>query len=128
MSDISNYLENAVINHFLRGNSQTSPSKVYLALYKTDPTDDDTGTEVSGGGYIRKEITLGAPTNGVTKNTTDVEFPIATADWGTVTHGGVRDAATGGNLLLHGPLQTNKIIESGDQFRIPANQLTFTLT
>jgi len=127
MSSISNYLEEKIINHFLRGTAAASPATVYLALYTTDPTDADTGTEVTGGAYVRLPITLTAPVNGVTKNAADVEFAVATANWGTVTHAGVRDAAEGGNLLLHGQLNLNKAIGIGDQFRVPANQLTFTL-
>ena len=127
MSSLSNYLEEKIINHVFRNTPVTSPEVVYLALYTTDPTDADVGTEVTGGTYARKEITLTAPTNGMTKNAADVEFAVATANWGTVTHAGVRDAATGGNLLLHGPLNLNKTIAIGDQFRVPANQLTFTL-
>jgi hypothetical protein len=127
MSSISNYLEEKVINHFLRGTTVASPAKVYLALYTSDPTDADAGTEVTGGAYARQQITLTAPVDGVTKNAVDIEFAVATANWGTVTHAGVRDAVTGGNLLLHGPLNLNKTIATGDQFRVPANQLTFTL-
>jgi hypothetical protein len=127
MASLSDYMETAVINHFLRNTTVASPATVYLALYTTDPTDADTGTEVTGGAYVRIPITLTAPVNGVTKNAADVEFAVATANWGTVTHAAVRDAATGGNLLLHGPLSINKTINTGDQFRVPANQLTFTL-
>lgn len=127
MSSISNYLEEKIINHFFRNTAVTPPAKVYLALYTTDPTDADTGTEVTGGAYARQEITLSAPTNGVTKNTADIEFAVAAANWGTVTHAAVRDEAQGGNLMLHGPLNINKTINMGDQFRVPANQLTFTL-
>lgn len=129
---LSAYLENAVINHFLRNTPIPSPEKVYLALYTTDPTDADTGAEVTEGSYVRLPITLtepidAVPSGKVAKNATDIEFAVATANWGTVTHAGVRDAVTGGNLLLHGPLNLNKTIATGDQFRVPANQLTFTL-
>lgn len=127
MSSLSNHAENAIINHFFRNYPVEPPGKLYLALYTSDPTDADTGTEVTGGGYARQVVTLSEPVNGVTSNATDVEFPIATVDWGHLTHAAVRDALTSGTLWLYGPLQTSKIIEKSDQFRIPAGKLTFTL-
>ena len=86
MSAISDYLENKLIDHVLRGVTYTRPSKVYAALYKTNPTDADTGTEVSGGSYARQEVTFSAPVDGETSNASDILFPEATSDWGDITH------------------------------------------
>jgi hypothetical protein len=127
MAEISNYLENALINATLRNTSFTSPSVVYLGLYTTDPTDADTGTEVTGGSYARQAITFGAPSNGVTTNTAAIEFPQATANWGTVGWIGIEDALTGGNLLYHSPLDVSKTIATGDIFRIAIGNLSVTL-
>ena len=127
MAEFSNYLENAVINAVLRNTSYTSPTTVYVGLYTTDPTDADTGTEVSGGSYARTSVAFDAPSNGVTQNTADLTFPTATASWGTVTHIGLHDASTGGNLLFHTPLDTSKAIDSGDIFKITSGNLTVTL-
>lgn len=126
MSKMSNYLENAFLNHVLRNQSMTSPTTVYLALYTSDPTDADTGTEVSGGGYARQVITFGAPSNGVTSNSATVLFPVATANWGTITHFGIRDASTGGNLLFYGQFDTAKTIQTGDQVIINISGITIT--
>jgi hypothetical protein len=127
MAEMSNYLENALINATLRNTSYTSPSVVYLGLYTSDPTDADTGTEVSGGSYARQAITFGAPSNGVTSNTAAIEFPQATANWGTVGWIGIEDALTGGNLLYHSPLDASKTIASGDIFKIAIGSLSVTL-
>ena len=127
MAEFSNYLENAVINAVLRNTSYTSPTTVYVGLYTTDPTDADTGTEVSGGSYARTSVAFDAPSNGVTQNTSDITFPTATASWGTVTHIGIHDASTGGNLLFHTALDTSKAIDSGDIFKITTGNLTVTL-
>ena len=127
MAEFSNYLENAFINAALRGTNFTAPTTVYVSLYTTDPTDADTGTEVSGGSYARTAVTFGAPSNGVTTNSADVTFPTATASWGTVSHIGVHDASTSGNLLFHTPLDTAKTIDSGDIFKIETGNLTVTL-
>ena len=127
MAEFSNFLENALINAVLRNTTYTSPATVYVSLYLTDPTDADSGTEVSGGSYARTAVTMGAPSNGVSTNSADVTFPTATASWGTVTHIGIHDASTSGNLLFHTPLDTSKTIDSGDIFKITTGNLSVTL-
>jgi hypothetical protein len=127
MAEFSNYLENAVIDAVLRNTSYTSPTTVYVGLYTSDPTDADSGTEVSGGSYARTAVTFSAPSNGVTSNSADVELPQATSSWGSVTHIGLHDAASGGNLLFHTILDTTKTIDSGDIFKIASGNLTVTL-
>ena len=127
MAEFSNFLENALINAVLRNTTYTSPATVYVSLYTSDPTDADTGTEVSGGSYARTAVTMGAPSNGVSTNSADVTFPTATASWGTVSHIGIHDASTAGNLLFHTPLDTSKTIDSGDIFKIETGNLSVTL-
>jgi hypothetical protein len=127
MAEMSNYLENALINGTLRATSYTAPTTVYVALYTSDPTDADTGTEVSGTSYARQAVTFGAPSNGVTTNSAAVEFPQAGGSWGTVSYIGLRDASTAGNLLYHTALDAAKTIETGDVFRIATGSLSVTL-
>ena len=127
MAEFSNYLENALINATLRNTTYTSPATVYVSLYTSDPTDADSGTEVSGGSYARTSATFDAPSNGVTQNSADITFPTATASWGTVSHIGIHDASTSGNLLFHTALDTSKTIDSGDIFKIETGNLTVTL-
>jgi hypothetical protein len=127
MAEMSNYLENALVNATLRNTSYTSPATVYLALYTNDPTDADTGTECSGTAYARQSITFGAPSNGASTNSAAIEFPQAGGAWGTITHIGIRDALTTGNLLYHTPLDASKTIATGDVFRIAVGSLSVTL-
>lgn len=127
MAEMSNYLENAMINAVLRNTSYTSPSTVYVGLHTADPTDAGTGTEVSGGSYARTSVTFGSPSNGVSTNSAAVEFPQATADWGTVSHIGIWDASSTGNLLFHTALDTSKAIATGDIFKIASGNLSVTL-
>ncbi len=127
MAEMSNFLENALINATLRNTSYTSPTTVYLALYTTDPTDADTGTEVSGAAYARQSITFGAPSDGVSTNSAAIEFPQAGGSWGTVAYIGIRDASTAGNLLYHSPLTASKTIATGDVFRVAAGSLSVAL-
>lgn len=127
MAAMSNYLENALINATLRNTTYTSPAAVYVALFTTDPTDAGTGTEVTGGSYARQAATFTSPSNGSSTLAADVTFPTATGNWGTVTHFGIYDASTTGNLLYHGALNNSKNIQTGDILRIQVNNLTVTL-
>jgi hypothetical protein len=128
MSEMSNYLENALINGTLRATTYTAPTTVYVGLYTSDPTDANTGTEVSGGSYARQAATFGAPSNGASVTTADITFPTATGSWGTVGWIGILDASTSGNLLYHSPLDASKTIGSGDIFKISAGNLSVTLS
>ncbi len=127
MAEMSNYLENAMINAVLRNTSYTSVATIYVGLHTADPTDAGTGTEVSGGSYARTAVTFGSPSNGVTTNSAAVEFPQATGSWGTVSHIGIWDASSTGNLLFHTALDTSKTIETGDIFKIASGSLSVTL-
>jgi hypothetical protein len=128
MAEISNYLEDALINATLRNTTYTSPATVYVGLYTTDPTDANTGTEVSGGSYARQSVTFGAPSDGLSASDADVTFPQATAGWGTVGWIGILDASTSGNLLYHTALDAAKTIETGDIFKIASTNLTVQLS
>ncbi len=128
MAEMGNYLETALINAVLRNTSYTSPTTTYLALYASDPTDADTGTEITGGSYVRQAITFGAPSNGTSTNSAAVEFPQATADWGIISHVAIRDAVTSGNLLFHTALDASKTINNGDVFKITAGNLSVQLS
>lgn len=126
MSKMSNYLENKLVNHVLRNTAYTPATTVYVALYTSDPTDANTGAEVSGGAYARQSVAFNASSGGVTSNSATVTFPVATASWGTVTHLGLMDALTGGNLLLHGALNTARTINTDNQLVFLAGKITVT--
>ena len=124
----SKYLEDSILDYFFRNQAVTRPAAHYLALYISDPTDDNTGSEITGGGYTRKPIEFTAPAmvSGKTTiaNNAEIRFPLATANWGNVSHWGVLDAPTGGNLLAHAPVPVPKLIENGDEAKFNAETLT----
>ena len=124
----SNYLETKVLNHVFGATAYTAPATMYLALF-TAVSDGEAGTvtEVSGGGYARQTVAFTATAGNTISNTSAVEFPTATASYGTVTHVGVYDASTGGNLMVYASLTTSKAIDTGDVFRVPADDLDITL-
>ena len=120
MSEFSNYLENALLNAVLRNTTYTSPTTCFVGLFTSDPT----GT---GGAYARISVSFNAPSNGVCTNSADVTFAQATNNWGTISHIGLHDAVTTGNLLFHTILNSSKAIGTGDQFKISTGALTCTL-
>lgn len=124
---ISNYLENKILNHTLNNVPYTQPEVVYLALFKSDPTDDNIGEEVNGNGYARKPIKFNEPSNGSISNSVAITMPIATGEWGTITHVGIMDNLINGNLLYYGQLDIHQNIQSNNQLFIDTNQLTITL-
>ena len=128
MAELSNYLENKLLDHVLRATSYTSPTTVYVGLYTSDPGDDNSGVEVSGGSYARQILSVTTASEGVVTSSADVTFPQATGNWGTISHIGLLDAVTSGNLLMHTPLTTTKLIETGDIFKIPTGSLTAQLS
>lgn len=110
----SNTLETNILNHFFRGVSSSANSTCYCALFISDPTDAGTGTEVSGGSYARKQVTFGAPVDGVISNTNKIEFDTPTAAWGTVAYWAIYTSSTGGTLLASGKVNPEKTVAIGD--------------
>ena len=127
MAEFSDYLENNVLDHVLRNVSYSSPTTVYVGLYTSDPTDTNSGTEVTGGSYARQILSVTTASAGIVTSSADVTFPQATGSWGTISHLGILDALTSGNLLMHTPLTTSKTIDNGDILKISSGNLTVTL-
>jgi hypothetical protein len=127
----SNFLEDKVLRHVFGGASYTPPATVHLALFTGAPGEAGGGTELStsGTGYGRQTcaFTVSGTAPTTASNTNAVEWSPATTDWGTVTHVGVMDAATSGNLLAYAPLTASRSILTGDIFRIQAANLSVTL-
>jgi hypothetical protein len=118
MSAASDYLETQMGTHLLRTGSWTKPSAIYVALFTAAPNDAGGGTEVSGAGYARiqhgpSDATWSA-TSGTFANVGSIQFGSPTANWGTISHFGLFDADTAGNLLVWGALQSNAIVNDGD--------------
>jgi len=122
----SNFLETEILDHVFGGAAYTAPATHYLALFTATPGETGGGTEVTGGAYVRKAVAF-TTTGNTTSNTAAVEYPTATANFGTVTSVGVFDAATSGNLMAYATLSSSKTIETGDVFRVPAADLDITL-
>ena len=93
MSQATNYLENKIAEHVFGGSAYTAPSTLYVALFTSAPSDTGSGTEASGGSYTRMAMAFTVSSD-TASNTSNVEFPKATASWGTVTHFAVASGDT----------------------------------
>jgi hypothetical protein len=128
MSAFSNYAEDKIIDVFLRNGAYTPAATVYLALYTSDPTDANSGTECSYTNYLRQTSVWTASSNGITQNTAQIDFPSnGSAGSVTVSHVGILDASTAGNLLFHAPLTTSKTLQPGDVLSFAAGALQVTV-
>ena len=127
MAAMSDYLERKLLDHTLGTAAYTHPSQVHLALHTADPTDAAGGAECSGGSYARQTIDFNAAagTGGAVTNSTEENFADMPAC--TVTHIGIWDAASSGNLLYHGIVSSSKAVADGDTISLAAGQLTVTL-
>jgi hypothetical protein len=129
----SNFLKNLVKTHLYRTGSWTKPTELWLALFTTKPAVDGTGgVEVSGGSYARVQLdpldanwSLSVDT---ISNAVVIQYPEASADWGTVVAFGVFSASTAGNLLDIGDVTPNQAVPSGVAAKFEAGQLTSQLT
>lgn len=142
MSAISDFLENKLIDQLFRGQTAASTGTLHIALLTSAPSDSGGGTEVSGGSYARVAVTsslanwagsqgagtttASSGTGGQTSNNAAINFPTPTANWGAVTHFGIYDAASGGNLLFWGALTISKTINQADSVTFPAGSLAIT--
>lgn len=140
MSKFSNYTETNIIETTLRGTAFPVPAGVYVALFTADPTDANvTANEVTVGAfpaYVRKDAAAGAAistgwaasANGVTSNAKVLTYPANNgAGTVTVTHLGIYDALTGGNLLYHSPLVSSKSLLIGDVLSFGIGAITVTV-
>tara|TARA_R110000796_G_scaffold19029_11_gene57284 strand:+ start:4662 stop:5048 length:387 start_codon:yes stop_codon:yes gene_type:complete len=124
----SNFLETEILDHVFGAAAYTAPGTMHLALFTSNPAEDASGTEVttSGTAYARQTVAFTVSGN-TASNTGAVEYPTATATFGTVTHVGVMDASTSGNLMAYAALTSSKTISTGDVFRVPVGDLDITL-
>lgn len=127
MSEASNYLENKVVDHTLGTASYTAPTNVYTALFTSDPTDAGTGTECSYTNYARQVTTFGAASGGSASNSADITFAAIVGADVTITHFAIYDAASGGNLLYHSPVDTSKTYSADDIPSFAASAITVSL-
>ena len=129
MAALSDYAEKLLLDWMMTTGSATRPTAWYVALYTAAPSDSGGGTEVSTGGYTRQSVTFDAASSpgGTTSNSGEVSFTASGADYGTVTHMGIFDASSGGNLLWHGSLTASKAVADGDTLTFAVGNIDLTM-
>jgi hypothetical protein len=127
MAELSNYLENSLLDHVLRGTSYTSPTTVYVGLYTSDPGDDNSGTECTGGAYARQILSVTTASGGIVTSSADVTFPQATDNLGNhFPHWPVGCGNFWQPSYAHG-VDDTRAIETGDVLKISSGSLTASL-
>lgn len=129
MAALSDYSEKLILDYLMTTGSATRPTNWYVALYTSAPSDSGGGTELSGSGYAREAVTFAAATSGAgtTSNSGAVVFTADGGDWGSVTHMGIHDATSGGNLLWHGALAAAKTVLDGDSLEFAVGNIDLTV-
>jgi len=104
----------------------TTPAAVYGGV-GTALADESITEWTDSGAATRKALTFGAPADGITTTSADAIFDADAQANVTVTHFGVWDALTSGNLLAVGPLSGPVDVSTGDSMAISSGGMTFNL-
>jgi hypothetical protein len=129
MAALSDHAEKLLLDWMMTSGTATRPTAWFVALYTAAPSDSGGGTEVSGAGYARQSVAFDAAATpgGTTSNSADVSFTATGGNYGTVTHLGIFDASSSGNLLWHGALTADKTVEDGDTITFTAGNIDLTM-
>ena len=123
---LSDTFETRTLQWLFSATSVTRPSAWYVGLFTSNPGETSGGTEVSGGNYAREVITFTIGDDLAT-NSAAIEFNVASADWGAISHVAVFDALTGGNQIAYAAFATARTINNGDVLRFPAGEIDITI-
>ena len=124
----TNDYEGFIIDHFLRGSSQTATSG-FLALYSVAPGETGGGTELAAAnGYAREACGFGADTDGVTTNAGEVLFTASGSAWSAIVGHSICDLVSAGNILYYEDSVSGPTLADGDSYRFDAGDITVTET
>ena len=117
---------------FGKNDAVIAPNTYYIGLSTTQMgVGGSLSGEVSGNGYSRVEISndsssFNSAANGIVANKIRIEWPEATASWGTVLTVFVADAPTGGNVLYYS--NVNRTVPEGATLYFAPGGLKFSIT
>ena len=132
MSALTDYLEPKIRALVLSNTQWTGkPTNFYIAFFTSAGSDTGPGTEFTGSGYARKAVTCNntnwTVSGASVENALAIKFAnAATADWSGITHFGIFDKATGGNLLFYGQLKETLTVPKYSTANIPAGEISLT--
>jgi len=129
MAALSDYAEKLLLDWMMTTGSATRPTAWYVGLFTAAPSDSGGGTEVSGSGYARESAAFDAASSpgGTTSNSADISFTASGGNWGTITHIGIFDAVSAGNLLWHGSMTASKVVNDGDTLQFSTGNIDLTI-
>lgn len=130
MAGLSTYAQQKVLEHAVGKTSWTMPANVWVALYTATPSDAGGGTEATGGSYARKQTVgsdWGTASGTTISNAAAITFVTPTGSWGTISHFGIFDAVTTGNLIGWAAVTTPQAVGTGNTVSFAIGALTITL-
>ncbi len=128
MSKFSDYLEQHILNATLKGGDFPDISQAYLAVFIGDPTDAASGgAEGAWTNYARQAMSFGTISGGAVNSSTQIQFPALVGSNVTISHIGIFDAASSGNMLYHTNLATSKTLTADDVLSFAVSGVTVTL-
>jgi hypothetical protein len=130
MAALSDYAEKLVLDWLMTTGSATRPTDWYVALYTAAPSDSGGGTEVSTGGYARQAVTFAAASSpgGTTDNSTTVSFTASGDNYGSVSHIGLFDAVSGGNLICHGSMTSPNNVDDAETLEFSIGNIDLSIS
>jgi len=126
---IGTYLANKILDHIFKTAAYTQATNLYVSLSTANPGDDNSGNaEPTVGAYARVlKNTWSAAAAGASHNVGAITFPQATVGWGTITHFGIYDASTAGNLMFYAALDSARNIGVNDTPSFGDSALNLTI-
>lgn len=125
----TDYTVNKFIDLWFRAQAFTWPANAFFALFTAAPTNAGGGTEVNVGNYARVSTPFSltgfsgtqsagstaasSGTSGRISNNFALAYATPDVDWGTITHEGVFDASSAGNLLFWNVLDAAHTVLAG---------------
>ena len=125
MTALSNYAEDAALDHVLSTSAWSVPTDSYLKLHIGDPGEDCTANPSS---ETTRVITswAAAASGSITTNANATWASLSLSGDETFSHFSLWDALTAGNPLAYGALSAPLDLQNGDEFRIDSGDLTLS--
>jgi len=125
----THFFSTQVLNTF-RGITATGHTRLWAGLFISDPTATGTaGVEVAYPGYQRQELSFTPPAthnNHLTiRNAQDITWPVSDQALPPITHLGIFNSQTAGNMLLRGALTVPLTISPNQQPSILAGDVMY---
>lgn len=118
---LTNYEANKYIDDRIKNN-------LYIGLLKDDPGySGDSSSEVTAVEYSRESVVFLDPTTGKTQNNSDIEFSIATSNWGLIKYIALFDSLTEGNMISYSKLNYDREVRMADRYTIPIGYNIFEI-